>query len=304
MPTGQPINRSYIDIPLTVSSDIIQKTQEQSSIMRLARKIELPGGGVEIPVITGDPEPEWVSETGLKPVKFPTMDKKIMKGHTLAVIVPFSNQFRRDARKLYDALVARLPGAIAKKYDNTCFFGPGGGSLSNFDNLGSVTAVSLQSAVYGGLVDADTNISEQGGVVNGYVFSPQGRALLLKALDGQNRPLFTPGVSSRDVDRILGADTYFTAGAYKAGSAASGSDAAVPDVVGFAGDWAHAMYGIVDNINLSISDQATLTYTDPDSNQTVTINLWQQNMFAVRCEFEAGFAAETAYFNRLTRTHV
>lgn len=304
MPTGQPINRSNIEIPLTVSSDIIQKTQEQSAIMRLARKIELPGGGVEIPVITGDPEPEWVSETGLKPVKFPTLDKKIMKGHTLAVIVPFSNQFRRDARKLYDALVARLPGAIAKKYDHTCFFGPGGGSLSNFDDLGSVTAVSLQSAVYGGLVDADTNISEQGGLVDGYVFSPQGRSILLKALDGQNRPLFTPSVHSRDVGQILGADTYFTTGAYKAGSAAAGSDAAVPDVIGFAGDWTHAMYGIVDNINLSISDQATLTYTDPDTNQTVTINLWQQNMFAVRCEFEAGFAAETAYFNRLTRTHV
>ena len=45
MHTGQPINRSNIEIPLTVSSDIIQKTQEQSSIMRLARKIELPGGG-------------------------------------------------------------------------------------------------------------------------------------------------------------------------------------------------------------------------------------------------------------------
>lgn len=303
MATGQPINRSYIDIPLTVSNDIIQKTQEQSTIMRLAKKIDLPGGGAEIPVITGDPEPEWVSETGLKPVKFPSMDKKIMKGHTLAVIVPFSNQFRRDARKLYDELVKRLPGAIAKKYDQTCYFGNPGGALSNFDSLASVEAASLQSSVYLGLVDADTNISEEGGIVDGYVFSPKGRAMLLKALDGENRPLFTPGPASNGVPTILGANTYFTAAAYKAGSAASGSDAAVPDTVGFAGDWSHARYGIVENIDLSISDQATLTYVN-DQDQTVTLNLWQQNMFAVRCEFEAGFVVEDAYFNRLTRTHV
>lgn len=303
MATGQPINRTNIELPAEVSSEILQKTQEASTIMRLATEIELPGGGVEIPVIAGDPEPEWVSETGLKPVRFPSLNKKIMKGHTLAVIVPFSNQFRRDAAKLYDQLVKRLPGVIAKKYDRTCFFGPDGGSLSNFDNLGNVTAASLQSSVYLGLVAADTNISEEGGLINGYVFSPQGRAMLLSALDGQNRPLFTLGTSSRDVPAVLGAPTYFTPGAYKAGSAAAGSDPAVPDVVGIAGDWSHAMYGIVENFNISISDQATLTYTDPDTNQTVTINLWQQNMFAVRCEFEAGFVAETAYFNRLTRTH-
>ena len=100
----------------------------------------------------------------------------------------------------------------------------------------------------------------------------------------------------------------FTKSAYKAGNAASGTAgqegyvAAVPDVVGFAGDWTHAMYGIVSAMNVSISDQATLTYVDANS-QTVTLNLWQQNMFAVRAEIEVGFAAETAYFNALTRTH-
>ena len=62
------------------------------------------------------------------------------------------------------------------------------------------------------------------------------------------------------------------------------------------------MYGIVSAMNVSVSDQATLTYTDENA-QTVTINLWQQNMFAVRAEIEVGFVAETAYFNRLTRTH-
>lgn len=303
MASGQPYNRTNVDLPLAVSSQILQKTQESSTVMQLARQIALPGAGLQIPVITADPEASWVSETGLKPVSFPGVDKKVMQGHKLAVIVPFSEEFRRDAKALYDALIARIPNVLAGKFDKTVYFGPTGGSLANFDNMSGVTAVSLQSSVYSGLVTADINISEEGGTISGYVFSPQGRGMLLSALDGQNHPLFTNSVSESAVPRILGAPTHFTKGAYKAGSAAAGSTAAVPDVIGFAGDWNHAMYGIVQGLDISISDQATLTYTNA-SGQTVTINLWQQNMFAVRAEIEVGFVCESAYFNKLTRTHV
>ena len=301
--SGIPTNRTNIQLPNAVSSEILQKTQESSAIMRLARKIPLPGNGVQIPMITGDPEAQWVTETGAKPVSNPTLDKKIMQAHKLAVIVPFSNEFRRDAAALYRALVARLPGALAKKFDATVFFGPEGGSLANFDDLSAVTAQSLQSSVYGGLVNADTDISEQGGTIDGYAFSPQGRGMLLGALDGVNRPLFINNVSESAIPRILGALTYFTKGAYKAGTAAVGSTAAVPDIVGFAGDWTHAMWGTVEGVQIDVSDQATLTYTDA-LNQEATLNLWQNNMFAVRAEIEVGFVAETQYFNALTRTHV
>ncbi|MBR3279262.1 MAG: phage major capsid protein, partial [Lachnospiraceae bacterium] len=291
-----------IQLPNSVSSEILQKTQEASAIMRLARKVTLPGNGVQIPMITGDPEAQWVTETGSKPVSNPTLDKKIMQAHKLAVIVPFSNEFRRDAAALYSALVSRLPGVLAKKFDATVFFGPES-SLANFDDLSAVTAQSLQSSVYGGLVNADTDISEQGGTINGYAFSPQGRGMLLGALDGVNRPLFINSIADSDIPKLLGAATYFTQGAYKAGSAAVGSTPAVPDVVGFAGDWTHAMWGTVEGVKIDVSDQASLAYKD-SLNQDATLNLWQQNMFAVRAEIEVGFVAETQYFNALTRTHV
>ena len=300
--TGIPTNRTNIQLPNSVSSEILQRTQEASAIMRLARKVVLPGNGVQIPMITGDPEAQWVTETGAKPVSNPTLDKKIMQAHKLAVIVPFSNEFRRDAAALYSALVSRLPGVLAKKFDATVFFGPDS-SLANFDDLSAVTAQSLQSSVYGGLVNADTDISEQGGTINGYAFSPQGRGMLLGALDGVNRPLFINSIADSDIPKLLGAATYFTQGAYKAGSAAVGSTPAVPDVVGFAGDWTHALWGTVEGVKIDVSDQATLTYKDA-MEQDATLNLWQQNMFAVRAEIEVGFVAETQYFNALTRTHV
>lgn len=299
--SGIPTNTTNINLPNDVSREILQKTQENSMVMQLATQIALPGRGIQIPVITGDPTPAWVTETGTKPVSNPTLDKKIMQAHKLAVIVPFSDEFRRDAAALYDALIARLPRVLAKKFDATVFFGPDSGTLANFTDFTAVTAQSVSGTggVYPALVAADTDISEQGGIVNGYVFSPQGKGVLLSALDGDDRPLFINSVADGSIPRLLGAPTYITAGAYKAGT----SSPAVPDVIGFAGDWSHAMYGTVEGVQIGYSSDATLTYTDANS-QTQTINLFQQNMFAVRAEIEVGFTAETEYFNKFTRTHV
>lgn len=298
MPSGIATNRTNIDLPNDVSSVILQDMQEQSVIMRLAQQIALPGRGLQIPVITGDPEASWVSETGAKPVSNPSVGKKIMQAHKLAVIVPFSDEFRRDVGALYNALVGRLPGVLANKFDKTVLFGPDSGTLANFDNLSGVTAHALDTAnstLYKGLVAADTDISEHGGTVNGYVFSPQGRGMLLSATDTTNRPIFINDVSEDAVPRILGAPTYFTKVAYKEGTSGG------VDVVGFAGDWNHAMYGVVQGVTTSISTEATLTYTD--GGQTRTVNLFQSNMFAVRAEIEVGFICQADYFNKLTRAH-
>ena len=40
--TGTPINRSNIQLPNEVSAEILQKTQEASIVMQLARQIPLP----------------------------------------------------------------------------------------------------------------------------------------------------------------------------------------------------------------------------------------------------------------------
>ena len=289
--TGTPINRSNIQLPNAVSAEILQKTQEASIVMRLARQIPLPGNGVQIPVIASDPEAEWVTETGTKPVSTPTLDKKIMQAHKLAVIVPFSNEFRRDASALYNALIARLPGVLAEKYDKTVFFGPSSGTLANFDNLSAVTGYDLGAtgaSAYAGLVAADGAIATAGGIMNGIALAPQGKTILLGATDGENRPLFNT-VTENGITRVLGAPVHLSKAAYKAGSGST------PHVVGVAGDWTHAMYGVVEGIQIRYSADATLTTASG------TINLFQQNMFAVLVEIEAGFVAETAYFAKLTK---
>ena len=293
--TGTPINRSNIQLPNEVSAEILQKTQEASVIMRFARQIPLPGNGVQIPVIASDPEAAWVTETGAKHVSTPTLDKKIMQAHKLAVIVPFSNEFRRDASALYNALIARLPGVLAEKFDNTVIFGPSSGTLANFDNFSAVTGYALDTAnktAYDGLVAADGAISAAGGIMNGIALSPQGKSVLLGATDADKRPLFNT-VTENGITRVLGAPVQISKAAYKAGT----TSPAVADVVGIAGDWNHAMYGTVEGIQIRYSSDATLAVSGG------TINLFQQNMFAVLVEIEVGFVAETAYFAKLTKAH-
>ena len=284
------MNRTTIALPGQVSSEIWQKTQESSAVMGLARRIALPGLGVTIPVITGDPEAAWVGETDKKPVKRGTLATKQMTPYTLAVIVPFSNQFRRDLPGLYDALVQRLPNALGKKFDQTVFGGvtaPG----SNFDTLKGCTAQEIGTDAYKGLVAADADVAAHDGILSGWVLSPQGKAVLLNAVDGNKRPLFINSVAEGAVPMILGARAGYSKGAYIADSTG-----AKKNVVGFGGDWTQAVYGTVEGVQITISDQATL------EDGSTTINLFQQNMFAVRAEIEVGFRCDTTVFNKLTVT--
>ena len=288
MATGIPTNRTNIDLPESVSNAILSKVQESSKVMSLAREMPLPGNGAAINVLLSDPTAAWAGETASKAVSNPTVATKILRGYTLAVIVPFSNQFRRDASALFNAIVEKLPDALGRKFDETVFFGSAPGS--DFDTLASVTAQSLASDVYQGLVAADTDIALHGGISNGYIFSAQGKGILLGAVDDVKRPLFTYDATQSDIPRVLGQRTEVTKAAFKSGS---------PSKVGFVGDWNQAVWGMVDGVKISFSEDATLKLADNSE-----INLFQQNMFAVRAEIEVGFRALTDAFNALTATGV
>lgn len=279
MPTDIYRGTTNVVLPQEVSAEIWAKTLEDSAIMRLARQVSIPGPGMKIQTITGEPEADWVGETEAKPVSRHTFGKKDIIPYKLAVIEPFSEEFRRDKAALYAECINRAPKALGRKFDETVLgtTAPGAG----FDVLGAATKVSLTPAsgktVYDQFLAADEVVSNGGGIMNGIGLAPQGKSKVLAAVDGVGRPLFTPGVDSNTVGDILGAPVYVTKGLYVAGS---------PATVGIAGDFENAVWGSVEGIKVAISDQATLV--DGEN----TINLWQQNMFAVRFEIEVAFAVQ------------
>ncbi|MFE9497269.1 phage major capsid protein [Streptomyces collinus] len=270
---------SGVSLPSELTNEIWGKTQEASAIMRLARKIDLPGSGVTVHQITGEAAADWVGETNEKPVSTATIGNKAMTPYKLAVIETFSNEFRRDAGALYDELARRLPNALGKKFDETVFHatsGPG----SNFGLLEAAPVLTVDGTnTYADLVAVDTAIATAGGELNGWVFAPKGKATLLNASDTTNRPLFLGNLQTEgSVGSVFGSPVLFSRHAYKADAA--GDDG---EVIGFAGDWSSAIYGTVNGIEVAMSDQATVNIAGTQT------NLWQRNMFALRVEVEIGF---------------
>lgn len=306
---GVDINRSTsgISLPPQVSAEIWSDVQEQSAAMRMARQIPLPGSGITVPIITGDPTADWVDETDEITVSRSTFGNKQMTPYKLAVIEPISKEFTRDLPGLYAELRRRLPGTLAKKFDSTVFGTSAPGS--NFDTLGGATAVALSPGsgasknTYSGLVKAYTTVANAGtgAALNGWALSSQGKGLLLGQVDTQGRPLlFSDIQGGSPVSQLLGEPVYYTQGVYTSGT---------PNVIGFAGDWSTAAYGTVQGIQFDINDRGSITdgtktidaaVTSGAAGETVTVdvpnilNLWQREMVAIKVVVEIGFRVRDA----------
>ena len=53
-----------IALPQDVLQQVLHGISEGSAVMQLANRLTIPGTGVKMNVITGDPTPAWVEEIG------------------------------------------------------------------------------------------------------------------------------------------------------------------------------------------------------------------------------------------------
>lgn len=280
-------------LPKEISSEIWANAVSDSVIMQAARTITLPGSGVTIPMITGDATANWVNETDEKPVSDATVSSKSITPYKLAVIEVFSDEFRRDLPALYAELARRLPSALGRKFDSTILHGTAPGS--NFDVLSASTAVAIDGTdTLGDLVTALTTIGAAGGDLSHWLVSPQVEGTLMTAKDGAGNYAFLRDARTDNgsIGSVFGRDVLRSSAVFNDPQDAG----ATPNVVGFAGDFARsAVWGSVEGIQISVSDQATV------NKGGTQLNLWQRNMFAIRAEVEVGFAVRNgAHFVKLT----
>ena len=270
---------SGVVLPKEVSSTIWADAVKGSAVMSVATPISMPGNGVTVPMITGEATAAFVNEGAKKPVSDSSVGNKVITPYKIAVIQAFTDEFRRDADALYAALAERLPQALAARFDSAVFHGPTPGS--GFDTLADADALGLDATdTYGDLVAIDGAIAEANGVLNGWVLSPKARGVLLSAKDSTNRPLLLSDIQREGgVGALLGAPVVQSRAAYKADEEDDDGE-----VLGFAGDWTNAFYGTVEGIKIAQSSEATLTIGGSP------VNLFENNMFAVRAEVEVAFA--------------
>lgn len=282
MSHGRSVNdpkSNGLDLTPETQAEIWQTAKYQSAFMQLVPEMKLPGNGARVPIITGDPEAAWVDEGAEKPKSGVGFGKKDMLPYTIAVIMPFSNQFKRDFGALYDQVVAKGPSAIARTFDKT-IMGLVDAPGSDFDTLKAAKKISLGQDVWKNLNAADDSVSAADGTLDGWAMSTQGRSLLRQATDNNGRPLFLDGTGSSDVSTILGNPVQISKGVHVP---AVTEGTAAKEILGVCGEFSSAAWGSVEGLQTSISDQASITI---DGKQ---VNLWEHNMFAVRIEIEVGF---------------
>lgn len=291
---GIDLNRTSANVgallPKEISSEIWSTAVEESVVMRASRRINLPGAGLTIPIITGDAEAGWVAETDEKPVSDATVSNKSMTGYKLAVIETFSDEFRRDLPALYAELARRLPSALGRKFDQTVLHGTAPGS--NFDVLSGSAAVAVDSTdTVGDLVGALSTVGTAGGDLSHWLLSPQAEGLVMTAKDaaGNFALLRDVQASTGNIGSLFGRPVTKSRAVYN--NPATGAD-----TIGFAGDFANsAIVGVVEDVRVKISDSATV------NKGGVQLNLWQRNMFAILAEVEVGFIVrDGAHFVKLT----
>lgn len=278
-------------LPKEISQEIWANAVNDSVIMQAARRINLPGSGVTIPIITGDAEAGWVNETDEKPVSQATIGNKSITPYKLAVIELFSDEFRRDLPGLYAELARRLPSALGRKFDSTVLHGTAPGS--NFDVLTGSSAVAVDATdTIGDLVNALSAVSVAGGDLSHWLVSPQAEGTIMTAKDAAGNFAFLrdPRTDNGAIGSLFGRPVLKSRSVYN-----NPTDPAL-DTVGFAGDFANsAIWGSVEGIKVDISDQASV------NKGGTQINLWQRNMFAIRAEVEVGFIVrDGSHFVRLT----
>ena len=288
------INRGTtgVQLPPEVSQEIWQNVQAESVVMGLARNVPLSGAGTVYHEVLTDSVPEFVGETERKPVSNPTVGNKTLKPHKIAVVQTYSDEFRRDLPGLFNALVQRLPGSLARTFDLAALHGVGA-PAADFDDLSGSTEVSILNTTpgsvdaYAGFLNALAAVP----TLDAWALNALGQVTALSNRDTNGGSILNQNVlTNGSIGSVLGKPVFSSENAGQ-----PGTEGTSPAVLGVAGDWTKAVWGQVEAISVDISDNPVY-----NSDGSLVTAGWQDNMIGVRAEIHVGFIADDTKFVRLT----
>lgn len=264
------------------SGPIFEDAYRTSVVQQLARRVPLGINGQEIPVVTSKPVAGWVAEGGKKPATNGAMALKTMTPKKLAAIAVVSAEVvRANPGNYVNELRPQLAEAFAIAFDAAALHGTSTPFTTYIDQTTQTdveigTAAAAAGSVYADLNSGLATLVNDGKRVTGFAFDVTAEPLFNAAVDTTGRPLF---VDSPTVDnaapvrqgRVLGRNAFIGEGV------ASGT------IVGYAGDWSQAVWGVVGGITYDVSTETTVTINGS------LVSLWENNLLAVRAEAEYGF---------------
>ena len=218
-------NISSTLLPPTITGPIFEQAQEESAVMRLARRVPLSmTAQTAIPVSMDIPAAGWVSEGQAKPVGSGGVSVKTMTGKKVALLIPVSEEVARsNAAGLYAQLRQDLPTAIARAFDHAAIHGVdlrtgGAGPFADYlkENATSVelgTTSQANGGLYVDLVNGEKAVVDAGYDFTGIAADPRLRPMLKLGVDTTGRPIWVDDPQSGlNAGSVIGAPTYFNRG--------------------------------------------------------------------------------------------
>lgn len=273
-----------------IAEAIFEEAAKQSLVQQLVPRIELGAKGVAVPVVTGKPKVGWVDEGSKKPTdKGSQALRTITPKKAAAIVVVSAEVVRANPGKYVDNLRPQLAGAFANAFDLAALHGKAsdGAAAGPFADyvakatksveLGTATAAN--GGIHADLVAALKLLVADKRRLTGWAVDEVVEPLILGATDTTGKPVFS--------DTPTGVNDSLTAGRLLRRPALLAEGLALPGdadkIVGFAGDFSKARWGVVGGISYDVSTQATVTINGQ------LVSLWEENLVAIRAEAEYGF---------------
>lgn len=278
-------------IPQAEAAPLLSRSRRDSFFLQNATPVAVTPSGTVVPVFVDDVDGGWVAEGAPKPVEDVVASTKNMLVRKWAVIVPVTEESVTDqnAVQLLTEIAKNAQGGFGRAVDSLALTGSGIGGQTFINQTTKSVTLGTSTRAQGGLW-RDLNEGLRllvNDVTPGYaprkwtgsVFDAVTEPDFNEAVDLQGRPLFTDTmVGESDTvqryGRLLGRPSALET-QIQTGTAPN-------KIVGWAGDFSRAYYGLVGNIRVDYDNRATIVRAG------TPISAFQDNLIMVRVEARIG----------------
>jgi HK97 family phage major capsid protein len=286
MPYNSIITRAELAglIPTQEATAIIQSLPAASVALSSFRKVTMPTGVSELPVLSVLPLAYWVNgDTGLKQTSDINWENVTLNARELAVIIPVPQAVVDDASvDLWAEVRPRIAEAFGAKIDAAALFGTD--SPTGWDDSIAEQAIAAGNEMTvgdsGGDISVDISdlwglVEDDGFDVNIQWARRRMRSRLRGLRDENGQPIFQNGLDRTTPASIYGEDLL-----YASNGAWDNSYALI------AGDRNAAIIGVRQDLTYRIFTEGVIS----DDAGNVVLNLMQQDAIALRAVMRVGFA--------------
>ncbi|WP_214813796.1 phage major capsid protein [Exiguobacterium sp. s196] len=288
MPTFNPDNVLLMNartgsIPTQYASEMIGEVVQNSAVMQLAQLEDMSLPKKEITYLAEGPGAYWVAEGERIQTSKATWLTAEMEAKKLGVIIPVSKEFLRySVSDFFNMIRPKIAEAFYKKFDQAALFGTqspyaaGHSILAAATAAGNTVAHDDAEALYGQLNGLIGLVEDNEIDPDGIVTVRSLKQVFRGELDSTGRPIYVKGDGTAP-DDILGLPIAYV----------NGSSFDKTKAVAMTGDWDYARFGILQDIQYSISEEATLTTVVDEGGEP--LNLFERDMFALRATMHVAF---------------